>query len=68
MLELNIKCESIEDAQIYLNAHSYLHLLTDLHQALRTARKHGSPADVVKVFDNYMPELDRTVEHHTGAY
>lgn len=68
MLELRINCEDTAEGQIYLNAHNYLNLICDLHSALRTARKHGTPTDVLKVFDTYMPELAAATEHHTGAY
>lgn len=68
MLELKINCEDVQEAQVYLNAFSYLNLITDLDAALRLARKHGTPADVLKVFDNFMSDLSSAAEHHTGAY
>jgi hypothetical protein len=47
MLELNIKCESLDEARVYLNAHNYLNLISDFYQAIYTARKHGTNADVL---------------------
>ena len=68
MLELNIKCETVEDANVHLNAFSYLNLITDLHMALHSAYKHGSDADVLQVFKNFYPDLSKATDHHQGAY
>jgi len=68
MLELNIKCESLEEARVYLNAHQYHNLISDLYSALRNARKHGKPSDVLQVFDNFLPELCKAIDSIEGAY
>ena len=68
MLELNIKCEDLDEARVYLNAPQYHNLLTDLYAALRSARKHGSDADVVKAVDTFYPHIILACEHHSGAY
>jgi hypothetical protein len=68
MLELKITCESHEEARVYLNAHQYHNLISDLHAALRTARKHGTPTDVLQVFDNFMPDLCKAIDNSAGAY
>jgi hypothetical protein len=69
MLELKIKCETAEDARIYLNAHQYHNLLDDLRNALRSAQKHGgTDAHVVRVVENFFPDLTAACDHHTGAY
>lgn len=68
MLELNIKCDSTEEAHVYLNAHQYLNLLTDFAEALRSAQKHGGNADVLHQVNVFYPEMLRAIEHHTGAY
>jgi hypothetical protein len=68
MLELNIKCESSEDARIYLNAHQYLALLQDLREALRGAYKHGDDKDVLKAVENFYPDIIAACDHSEGAY
>lgn len=68
MLELKITCESVEEARCYLNAPQYHNLISDLYAALRNARKHGKPTDVLQVFDNFMPDLLKAIEHSDGAY
>ena len=68
MLELNIKCETLEEGRIYLNAVNYLSLLQDLYANLRDARKHGTDADVLRVVDNFIPEISRACDHSDGAY
>jgi hypothetical protein len=68
MLELKIQCDTAEDARIYLNAHQYHNLLDDLRNALRNAKKHGFNADVVKVVDNFFPDITAACDHHTGPY
>lgn len=68
MLELKIKCESLEEARVYLNATNYVSLLQDMHQALRNAQKHGTAEDVVKVVDAFMPDIWRAIDHSEGAY
>jgi hypothetical protein len=68
MLELNIKCESLEEARVYLNAQQYLNLISDLCAELRNARKHGTDETVVKVVDNFMTDLMAAVDNSDGAY
>jgi hypothetical protein len=68
MLELNIKCESLEEARVYLNATNYVSLLQDLHTALRNAYKHGTDEDVLKLVENFYPDIISAVDHSEGAY
>ncbi len=68
MLELNIKCESLEEARIYLNAQQYHNLLDDFYNALRSAQKHGTDADVLKAVDKFFPDLRAAIDNSTGAY
>jgi hypothetical protein len=68
MLELNIKCESLEEAHVYLNAHQYLNLISDFYVVIRNAKKHGSDADVLKAVENFYPDIIRAVDHSEGAY
>jgi nitrate/nitrite-specific signal transduction histidine kinase len=68
MLELKIQCETAEDARIYLNAHQYHNLLDDLRNALRNAQKHGTDSDVVRVVQNFFPDITAACDNHTGAY
>ena len=68
MLELNIKCDTIDEARVYLNAPQYLNLLDDFYNALRSARKHGNDVDVLKQVDAYMNELRAAIDNSQGAY
>ena len=68
MLELNIKCDTLEEARVYLNATNYVSLLQDLHTNLRNAYKHGDDASVLKVIENFYPDIINAVDHSEGAY
>lgn len=68
MLELKIKCDSLEEARMYLNATNYLSLLQDLRANLRDAMKHGTGADVLRVVDNFLPDIAQACDHNDGAY
>lgn len=68
MLELKISCESHDEARVYLNAHQYLNLISDLYAALRNARKHGTDEDVLRIADSYMTDLCQAIDNSEGAY
>jgi hypothetical protein len=68
MLELKIKCETADEARIYLNAPQYYNVLSDLRTALRNAQKHGTDAHVVRVVENFFPDLTIACDHHQGPY
>lgn len=68
MLELKIQCQDADEARMYLNAPQYVNLLDDFYNALRSARKHGTDADVLKQVDSYMDELRVALDHSTGPY
>jgi len=68
MLELKITCNTIDEVNIYANAVSLHNLLGDLRQALRTAQKHGTDADVLKVVQNFFPDITAAVDHSQGPY
>lgn len=68
MLELNIKCESVDEARIYLNALQYHNLLDDLRNALRSAQKHGSNKDVLQVVETFFPDITNACDNHQGPY
>ena len=68
MLELNIKCESLEEARIYLNAQQYHNLLSDMAMAFRNVIKHGTEADVILQVNNFYPDLFKALDHHEGPY
>ena len=68
MLELRIHCEDVDQARIYLNAQQYHNLLDDLRNSLRSAQKHGTDADVIKVVQSFFPDITAACDHHTGAY
>jgi len=68
MLELNFKCESTEDAAVYLNAQNYHNLLSDLYAAIRSAQEHGTDAGVLARVEAFMPDIARAIDHNMGAY
>ena len=68
MLELKIQCENADEARMYLNAPQYHNLISDLYQALRSSLKHGNDADVLKVVDQFQPDLANALDHHQGPY
>ena len=68
MLELKIQCENADEARVVLNAQQYLNLIDDLYNQLRTARKYGTDADVVRIVDSFMPDLSNAIDNSQGAY
>jgi hypothetical protein len=68
MITLTINCENEDQARVYLNALQYHNLIGDLYQALRSAEKHGTEADVLKVVKNFKPDLIKAIDNHEGAY
>lgn len=68
MLELKLKCKSVDEARIYLNGLQYYNLLGDMREALRAAYKHGTEAEVLKVINGFYPDIDRAVDNNSGAY
>lgn len=68
MIDLVIKCETLEEASVYLNAHQYLNLISDFYSALRSAKKHGSDTDVLKTVDMFEHDFISAIDHSQGAY
>jgi hypothetical protein len=68
MITLTINCETNNEARIYLNALEYHGLIHDLYQALRSAEKHGTEADVLKVLESFKPYMYTAIDNHEGAY
>lgn len=68
MLELKFQCQDPAEAQHLLNAQQYYNLISDFTQAMRTARKHGTDADVARVVDNFYSDFLQACDHCEGAY
>jgi len=68
VIEINIKCESIDEARVYLNGPQYLNLLEDFCGAIRGARKHGTDQDILQKVELFYPDMCRAVDHNTGPY
>ena len=68
MLELKITCEDADEARVYLNAHQYHNLLSDLRVALRNAYKYGDDKDALKVLQNFYPDITAACDHDQGPY
>ena len=68
MINLTIKCDSNEEARVYLNAHQYLNLISDFYAAIRSAKKHGSDQDVLKTVDMFEHDFISAIDNSEGAY
>ena len=68
MLELRITCESADEARVYLNAHQYHNLLSDIQLAFRNAQKYGDEAALAASAKKFYPDICQAVENSTGAY
>ena len=68
MIELKIKCESVEEARVYLNAQQYHNLISDLCMSICNAQKHGTDADLISVANRFYPDLWSAVNNSEGAY
>ena len=68
MIEIKIQCDSWDEVRLYSNAVQYHHLLQDFLNAMRSAQKHGTEADVTKVLDEFLPDMYQALENHEGAY
>jgi len=68
MIEIKVKCETWDEVRMLSNATQLHHLLMDYMEAMRTARKHGSDEDQLKVFDRFEQEFYRALDNHEGAY
>ena len=67
MFDITIKCETAEQARIFINAPQYFALLDDIYQAVRQCQKHGD-GDLDKVLENFLPEICHAIDNSTGAY
>lgn len=67
MFDITIKCETAEQARMFLNAPQYFALLDDIYQAVRNTQKHGD-GDLDKVLENFLPDISRAIDNSEGAY
>jgi transcription elongation factor Elf1 len=68
MLELKFQCQDTAEAQHLLNAQQYYNLISDFTQAVRSARKHGTDEDVVRVVENFYSDFLQACDHCEGPY
>jgi len=68
MLELKIQCEDADMARMYLNGPQYLCLLSDLLNALRSARKYGTDETVVQAVNTFYADICKAVDDSQGPY
>lgn len=66
MLELKIQCEDADQARIYLAAINYHNLITDFHQALRSAEKHDG--NVLQIIQAFRSDFAACATSHEGPY
>ena len=68
MIEIKVQCECWDEVRMLSNATQLHHLMQDYMDAMRSARKHGTEADQLKVFDRFEQDIYRALENHLGAY
>ena len=68
MIELKIKCESLEEARVYLNAQQYHNLISDLCMSIRNAQKHGTEHELIRIVNGFYPDLAKAMDNSEGAY
>ena len=68
MITITVQCECWDEVRMLSNATQLHHLLQDFMEAMRSARKHGSEQDQLKVFDRFEQDIYRALENHLGAY
>lgn len=68
MITLKFDCESTEQANIYLNAQGYYNLIYDFYNAVRSARKHGTDTEIVKVVELFYSQFSDSIDHNQGPY
>lgn len=68
MIEIKVQCECWDEVRMLSNATQLHHLMQDYMDAMRSARKHGTEADQLKVFDRFESDIYRALENHLGAY
>lgn len=68
MIELKIKCESVEEARVYLNGPQYHNLISDLCMSIRNAQKHGTENDLIRIVASFYPDLASAVNNSEGPY
>lgn len=68
MISITVQCEDWDEVRMLSNATQLHHLMTDYMEAMRSARKHGTDADQLKVFDRFESDIYRALENHLGAY
>lgn len=68
MTKLEFECDCLEDALIYMSAHQYYNLICDFTQAIRNARKHGTPEQVLEQVEHYFADFERARDFTQGPY
>jgi hypothetical protein len=68
MISITVQCEDWDEVRMLSNATQLHHLMTDYMEAMRSARKHGTDEDQLKVFDRFESDIYRALENHLGAY
>lgn len=68
MIEIKVQCSDWDEVRMLSNATQLHHLLQDFLEAMRSARKHGSDEDQLRVWDRFELDFFRALDNHTGAY
>ena len=65
-IKLNITCENRDEANIFLNAHQYLNLLTDIQSQIRSCLKYEK--NMNDTLNSIYKDICQCTEHHLGPY
>lgn len=68
MIKLNLQCESVEEARVYLNAPQYHNLISDMYAAIYSAKKHGTDSDILCAVETFYNDLHTAVNNSEGPY
>jgi hypothetical protein len=65
-IQITIKCEDKNEANIYLNAQQYLNLLSDIQSQIRDCLKYEQ--NMNDTLNSIYKDVCQCTEHHLGPY
>ena len=68
MIKITFECETVEEANVYVNAIQTRNLLTDFVLSMHNSRKHGTDTDVLRNLVAFQDDLEKAADHASGPY
>lgn len=68
MIKITFECETVEEANVYVNAIQTRNLLSDFVLSMHNAKKHGTDAEVLRNLTAFYDDLVRAADHASGPY